>query len=162
MKKFIYGVLFLAIVGIGLVSCKKDRLEIDNQKRNLEFDFSDIYSDGRMLIFNNIQDYETLINDPSEEQVNDFLNHISVMEHATYAEYLLTLSVDERDSIDYDDYLSKILNEDCVVQIGDYLYKVNTSTEKVYVMHKDYIEDYSQLVDEYLDAGKVEIGRAHV
>lgn len=156
MKKLIYCIFVLAIVSTIFLSCNKESLEISSLKSGWELDFSNIYSDGRMLIFKYVQDYELLVNDPSEELVVEFLDYISNMEHKTQADYLSTLTQKELDSIDYDEYLSKILNEDCIVQIGEYLYKVNTATEKVYVMHEKFIEDYEQLVEENLDAGKVQ------
>jgi len=156
MKKLIYCIFVLAFASTMFFSCNKESLENSNLKSDWELEFDNIYSDGRMLIFKYVQDYELLVNDPSEELVVEFLDYISEMEHTTQADYLSTLNQEELDSIDYDEYLSKILNEDCIVQIGEYLYKVNTSTEKVYVMHEEFIEDYEQLVEENLDAGKVQ------
>jgi hypothetical protein len=78
------------------------------------------------------------------------------MNYRKYSDYLSTLSEEELETIEFDDYFSFILNEDCIVQIGNYLYKVNTSTEKVYVMHEEFIEDYDYLVAENLENGHIQ------
>lgn len=49
-----------------------------------------------------------------------------------------------------DDYLASILNEDWIVQIGDYLYRVNIPNEKVFVLPVKHIDQYDQLVEENL------------
>jgi hypothetical protein len=85
MKKLVYGTLFLALVGISIQSCKKD-LSRPNQEE-LKFDSElNIASDGRMLVFKTVEDYEKVVDNPSETIRETFLNRVSKMEHITHSE----------------------------------------------------------------------------
>jgi hypothetical protein len=54
----------------------------------------------------------------------------------------------ENDDLLGDDDLAQILNEDWIVQIGDYLYRVIKPTESVYVLPVVNISEYQDLVNE--------------
>jgi hypothetical protein len=54
----------------------------------------------------------------------------------------------ENDDLLGDDDLAQILNEDWIVQIGDYLYRVNKPTELVYVLPASNVSEYQDLVNE--------------
>lgn len=47
-----------------------------------------------------------------------------------------------------DDYLRSLLNQDNIMQIGDYLYRINKTDESVYVLPAENINQYSDLVSE--------------
>ena len=53
MKKLIYGTLFLALVGIGFVGCKKEnKLPLSETNKN------EITTNGKMLIFETVESFE--------------------------------------------------------------------------------------------------------
>ncbi len=146
MKKVIYESLFIAILGIYLVNCKKQNTNVVKENVELEADFN-IRSDGRMLIFNSTNDYEKVVNNPNENIKTSFLNTVLKMEHITYSEQKAIQKIGNDKQID-DEYLGQILNKDLIVQIGNYLYRVNKSSESVYVLPLENIADYQDLVTE--------------
>lgn len=149
MKKFICTCLLLSSIIIYL-ACDKDQIEfsdIDKTETILQ-ELEGISSDGRMLIFSTTEDYKKIVNDPSKEIRLDFSNKVKKLQHTTYAEHLaLSKAKNNYDLIDDDD-LSQILNKDCIVQIGDYLYRINKPNESVYVLPAKNISEYHDLVNE--------------
>ena len=150
MKKFIFGTLFLALVGIGITSCKKEVIKNPiNQKEIPSLDFN-MTSDGKMLIFKTTGDYKTVLTDPSEEIKSKFLKELKNMNFTSYAEILSMSKSSENEDLLGDDDLAEILNSDWIVQIGDYLYRVNKPTESVYVLSASHTNQYNDLVNENL------------
>lgn len=148
MKKLIYGTLFLALVGIGVVGCKKEVVKnpaTQNESTSSEFNIS---SDGKMLIFKTTDGYKKVVNDPTEEIKSKFLKEVANFKHTTYSELLSMSKSSENDDLLGDDDLAQILNEDWIVQIGDYLYRVNKPTESVYVLPASKVSEYQDLVNE--------------
>lgn len=146
MKKIVFGVMMFSLVGISLNSCKKDSLS-DSKKETSFYKGLNIKSDGRMLIFKTIEDYQKIVENPTESIRFDFISKVSKMKHNTYTEKNENLKSND-DSLLGDDYLAQILNEDWIVQIGDYLYRVNKPEEKVYVLPAVNIDQYNDLVNQ--------------
>jgi hypothetical protein len=123
----------------------KEYLELETQefvKSDVKYD---ITSDGRMLVFPSVEDYEKVIGNPSKHFQEGFLSKIQTIKHATFAEK----KAKQRDSsLIRDRHLSQILNQDGIVQIGDYLYRVNKPTESVYVLPALNLDEYQDLVYE--------------
>lgn len=148
MKKLIYGTLFLALLGILVVGCKKE--EIQNpitQKESTSSEFN-LSSDGKMLIFKTTDDYKKVVNDPTEEIKSKFLKELANLKYTSYAKSSSPNKSSFSDDLLGDDDLAQILNEDWIVQIGDYLYRVNKPTESVYVLPTSNISEYQDLVNE--------------
>ena len=125
------------------MSCKK---EVTPNQVNLEDSKKqEMTSDGRMLIFNSSSTYENLVSNPDENAQKELLLKISKMSHTTYAE-----KIEKEKSVDLidDEYFSSIINEDAIVQIGDYLYRINAASEKVFVLPASHISEYADLVNE--------------
>jgi hypothetical protein len=76
MKKLIYGSIFLALVGIGIVCCKKSIINPSSQNLITSSEFN-ISSDGKMLIFKTTDDYKKVVNDPTEEIKSKFLKEVA-------------------------------------------------------------------------------------
>ena len=144
MKKLLFlGGVCSILLTLTFVSCKK---EVVPKKEVLgESEKQEMTSDGRMLIFNSSSTYESLVSNPDEKAQKEFLMKISKMNHITYAE-----KNEKETSIDLidDEYFSSIINEDGIVQIGDYLYRINAVSEKVFVLPASHISEYSDLVCE--------------
>jgi hypothetical protein len=144
MKREIYVGVFLALVGVSIVGCKKNV-----SQPTPKFDLTlNIATDGRMLIFKTTEDYNKVVNNPTEKERSVFISKVKGMKHTTYAEKLAITKSGESDDLIGDEYMSTILNEDWIVQIGDYLYRVNKPTESVYVLPAANIDEYQDLVDE--------------
>ena len=101
-----------------------------------------------MLIFKTTDDYKKVVNNPTEEIKSKFLKEVANFKHTTYSELLSKSKSSENDDLLGDDDLAQILNEDWIVQIGDYLYRVNKPTELVYVLPASNVSEYQDLVNE--------------
>ena len=144
MKKLIYGTLFLALVGIGVVGCKKE-----NKLPLVESNKSKISTDGKMLIFETVESYENSVEDLTEEKREKVLSEISKLNFKNYFSVEHFNSKSGNDSIqEMDDYLGQLLNEVGIVQIGNYIYKVNLQSEKVFVLAVSNSSEYQDLVNE--------------
>lgn len=144
MKRVIYVGAFLALVGVSIVGCKKD---VSNPAPKFDSELN-IASDGKMLIFKTTADYNNVVNNPTEKEWSMFISKVKEMKHTTYAEKLALNKSGESDDLIGDEDLAQILNDEWIVQIGDYLYRVNKPTESVYVLPAANIDEYQDLVDE--------------
>ena len=97
------------------------------------------------LVIKSVDAYEALI---SSDEVNKkaYLNSVEGMPFTTHNELLKI----EKSSIDLigNEFLSSILNKDLIVQIGDYLYKINPELNKVFVLPAINVDEYNDLVNE--------------
>lgn len=152
MKKLVFGGLFLSAIVGGFVACKKEVLTPTNSAESTNAEvlrFNETYhvaSTGKMLVFESAGSYsETIGKADSAYQVN-FLKTVEEFEHTSFLEDLIERKSDSNPV--EDDYLASILNKDQIVQIGDYLYRVNIADEKVFVLPAENIEQYSDLKGE--------------
>ena len=146
MKKLLLSMgVFSMLLSVTLVACKKADLQAENSNEDRVIIQNDeklnISSDKKMLIFKTVEDYERIVNNPSEEILTDFSSKVSKMDHTTILEKSSSNELN-------DEFLSKILNKDYVVQIGEYLYKVNKPAEKVFVLPASCLSEYNDLVTE--------------
>ena len=104
------------------------------------------YSDGKMLIFKSLEDYEAVVDQPTKEVEMAFISEVSQMKHLTY----LKTKGEQKTGVDLvgDDYLAQILSEDLTVQIGDWIYRVNKPEEKVFALSAENSDMYDDLVSE--------------
>lgn len=154
MKKLIYGSLFLTLVGMVIVGCKKSEIESTNLKtsqastKTLVFDEEyHVASNGKLLVFESSDTYHSTISNLDSTHTANFLKKIGNMDYTQAKE---AINQKNEQNIIGDDYLASILNEDWIVQIGDYLYRVNKPNEKVFALPAKHIDQYDQLVDENL------------
>jgi len=105
------------------------------------------WSDGRMLVFSNLGEFEKVVDNPTNQFIENFISEVNGMSHITYSKLL---STGNREDTLMDEYLAFILNKDLTVQIGDYLYRVNKAREKVFVLPASDIGNYNDLVSENL------------
>jgi hypothetical protein len=144
MKKLIYGTLFLALVGIGVVGCKKE-----NKLPLVESNQSEISANGKMLIFESVESYEKSVEYTTAEKRERLLSDISKLNFKNYFSVDHLNSKSGNDSIqEMDDFLGQILNDAGIVQIGNYIYKVNLQSEKVFVLPVSNSAEYEDLVNE--------------
>jgi hypothetical protein len=128
-----------------LSSCKKEAVknthsQLASHEKSLRYG-----TDGRMLIFYSVADYETTVTDPTEEDRNAFLEDIDALGYKSYSDYL---AEDEtRTDAVGEDFLAHVLNKDRIVQIGSYLYQVDILTGEVLVLPAAELDEYQDLAD---------------
>jgi hypothetical protein len=100
------------------------------------------------LAFKTIEDYERVVNNPTEELRDGFLK--TVNDFANFTPYGKSArSRDAKDAVSIaDEYFASIINTDLAVQIGDNIFRVNPSTEKVYALPVVNAGQYQDLVAE--------------
>jgi hypothetical protein len=149
MKKLIYGGLFLTVLGMGVVGCKKRNIEptsIQTSQKSIqqEVNFENIYrvgTDGKMLVFESSESYEKAISNLDSTHIVNFFSTISALDFKSYYQI-------KKPSSTSDQYLDNLLNEDLAIKIGNFIYRVNMEDEKVFVLHAKFNDQYSELVDE--------------
>jgi len=119
-----------------------------------------VNSDGNKLIFATSDDFDRFIAadlegsnkapkvqklDDSKTSNRDLKTELSSENYVSYAQYIKMNNLDN--SVE-DETLSMILNKDQIVQIGDFLYKLNKAEEKVFVLAASFSSEYSDLVSE--------------
>lgn len=143
MKKLIFGGLFLALVGIGVGSCKKEKLQQQTEIQNVKNEFG-VSTDGRMLIFSTVADYEKAI---VSENVSKFELLFSTIEGLKFKNYFSQSEVKSGVVEKMDDFLGKLLNPEGAIQIEDHIYKVDLDKEKVFVIKSTLKDsDYNDLI----------------
>lgn len=106
------------------------------------------------LAFKSISDYEKIVNLPSDDIKNKFLKTINSFTDFTAFEkkqnFTKNLNVANEKLINLieDEYFRNILNSDLMVQIGTNIFRINPSTEKVYVLAVENENQYKDLISE--------------
>ncbi len=144
MKKLVFGGLFLALIGTGVVGCKKENNQINSDLTNNDFS-----ANGKMLVFESVESYENSIEIQSTEKQEKLLYEISKLKFNNYFSLEHIYSKSGNDSVqEMDEFLGQLLNEDGIIQIGDYIYKVNLQSAKVFVLPAANLAEYQDLVNE--------------
>jgi hypothetical protein len=158
MKKIIYGGLFLVLVGITVYSCKKEEIKSENQTSI----FDRIKTDGKILIFETLKDYETVTDGETPEKLkSELIKHIQNLKFNNYFSNKENNSTiqqkdGENEIQEMDEELGQLLNEDGVVQIDNNLYKVNLGNESVFKLPAPlYGMHYTTLVAELTEGTPV-------
>jgi hypothetical protein len=159
MKKLIYGSLFLALVGIGIVGCEKKIIqptnhhELTSDRSNLKFD-SNVTTDGVLLIFNSLADYENLwspndvIPSQSAEQINQFVNNLSSVNYSKFktSQNFETIKNAGREE-EFPSLIFELLNKDGAIQVGTHVFYFDFIAKKGYAIKKeDKANSYSDLI----------------
>lgn len=151
MKKFNSWVLFFAITIASLSSCnKKEVVQPSNNgtnNANVNSEFN-ITSDGTMLIFETIEDYEKIVNNLTESNEENLVTTIEKLGHKNYLSSAPMVLKNDDDSIqEMDEILAQLLNQDGAIQIEEHIYKVDLVKEKVFVISAENREsDYQDLI----------------
>lgn len=137
MKKYVFGVLFLTAVGIGMVGCKKmnptttaDGLQNQTKYVSVET-IRGLEKTGSILRFKTIEDYVDFVEDSIQikwQRIDDFT---AAQGFENY--FVQNPIIDEEDSLAMDEMFGKLLNADAVVIIGRYAVKVDLQNEAVFV-----------------------------
>jgi hypothetical protein len=151
MKKLVFRGSFIALVGIGLIGCEKEAItqhgKVNNSINKNEVNY---FSNDTLLVFRTVEDYEVAITDITNEEEIDFVTRIKELSYTSYSEHLENEGGQAEDLIG-DNVLNTILNKDWVVQIGNYLYRVNMQLDKVFVLPVTHASYYNDLVSQNLE-----------
>lgn len=147
MKKLIYVSIIGLAVGTGFIGCKKEiypKKNTDTLSTNsslAKIEMASLYRvENGMIVISSVEDFDSIINIVDSKFCQDLIN-------LNYTSYKETIKDDSLNTIE-DEFLSALLNKDQSVQVGNYIYRINKATEKVYVIHKSHIESYQDLVSE--------------
>ena len=145
--------MFSILLSVTLVACKKENISKNQTSTGTTIGTSPLTSNDQttvspeksFLVIKSVDAYEALISS-DEVSKKEFLNSVEEMPFTTHNEVLKI----EKSTLDLigSEFLSSILNKDLVVQIGDYLYKINPESHKVFVLPAINAKEYSDLVNE--------------
>ncbi|NHN24559.1 hypothetical protein FIA58_002625 [Flavobacterium jejuense] len=146
----------LLLVFLSFFSCSNE--EEVNPLTNDDFNSLGMRSDGKLLIFKSIEDYEKVVNNPSEALQNEVLNEITKMPHLTYAEVnpIVALDINTIDTY-ISPYFSKLINKDNCIQIGSHIFRINKQNGTVLVLEAKYANEYQDLVQENILNSHIQI-----
>lgn len=154
MKKLMIKGSYFALIVATLAACKKDNVNpssthsTDIQTNySLKSNSTKYYSDGEVLIFNTAEDYENSISNLDGRSSQLFLKSIVNMNYTSYKERLI-IEGDNAEDLIGDDFFNTMLNKDRIIQIGEYLYKINMQKELVFVLPTIKRTEYNDLVSE--------------
>jgi hypothetical protein len=142
-SKLIYSILIGVTI---LFGCQKEESSKTNQKlkNNSSYLF---YEQSNRLVLNSVEDFDSLIDIADD----DMLNSIKNRDFICYQE---SVSPSDSNIID-DNFLSVVLNSDQVIQIKNYLYRINKTSNKVFVLHKNFCNFYQDLINENITNDKI-------
>lgn len=88
---------------------------------------------------------ESEVQNRANSPSRDIKGELSAQNYIPYSEYIAANNLDD---LIGEEILREVLNKDQIVQIGNFLYRLNKTDEKVFVLSVDYITEYSDLVSE--------------
>ena len=158
----------LLLIGIAMVGCKKELPPaLEKNQKSLNETITDELSvtDG-ILTFSSQEAYEIFIanfiseEDGMDESVfEESMDYLQTLDYISLYAYKLqqdSVGQYEIDSLYGSEFLQNILNSDHLVIIGDYIFKINMSTEHVYVLELSDIDHISDLIDENITDGYIQ------
>jgi hypothetical protein len=144
MKKLIYLFFTVSIFGISIVGCKKDVIQKNQINSPLSKSANGIIPlyevKNNMLVISSVEVFDSIISIIDDKLIDD-------LKKLSYVSYIEEVKEDSLNTIE-DDFLSVVLNKDQVVQIGNYIYKINKTSSKVFAIHKNNFKSYSDLISE--------------
>jgi hypothetical protein len=168
MKKLIYGGLFLAIVGITMGGCEKKTIQPTNSINLDQIDLKSttiVSTDGTLLIFNSLADYENLWTQNEENlsqtegQVTQLINSLSSMNYLKFKasqnfETIKNAGLEE----EFPSLIFELLNKDGAIQVGTHVFYFDFIAKKGYAIKKeDKASSYSDLITGNVSNPKVQM-----
>ena len=164
MKKTFFAITLIATSLF--ISCKKEK-QVTNQpteisksnssENSFAKEFNLTLSENR-LVFKTVDDYKKAIDNPTEEvakkfkfAVNNFTNFKS------YLSFKNSKKIKNTDDLFNDPYFEAILNSDKVVQIGNFIYRINPLSQKVFVLPSKNSSEYNDLVNENTNNSNIKV-----
>jgi hypothetical protein len=105
---------------------------------------------GDRLAFASVADYKRAVDEPSDRTKAGFARTVAALKGFTsLAEKQKSASpraAGPDSAMIRDEYFAAILNADHVVQIGDYIFRIDPAVERVYVLPVEHEKEYSDLI----------------
>jgi hypothetical protein len=139
MKKLIYGTLFLALVGIGVVGCKKEVSSLNTTSENVSSPYKGVTIANNMLTFETNEDYFKIVNDSSYKVREDFTLFLKTL---NFKNYFSASQKKSEGSQEMDEFFGQILNQNGCIQIGENVFKIDLLKERVFVMKNSMLNEY--------------------
>lgn len=151
MKKMLIMVVALGI-GWATQGCKKVNEDLTNSDNTNTFKTSlgnVDYKIDKTLVFQSREDYFNLVNAESLEERQKFCDEVNAKGFKNYLLNPLHASLEKNSSIqEMDDFFGQLLNTDGCIQIGEHVFKIDLSKEKVFCCLSEKIGScYQDLVD---------------
>lgn len=164
MKRF-FTLFFIIFI---FFSCKKQdsvNPEANQSQSTSSVIAENVLSQNNRLVFHSLEDYELYVSDSSKKSqliaaTNSTDSYISISRYASDANLRKAASSRFQSSPEivdslYPEFLTSILNPDGIVQIEDYIIKVDMSKERVLVLHATDSSYYEDLVNNNLTNEKI-------
>jgi hypothetical protein len=143
MKKTLISAM--ALLGIAMAT-------MTSCKRNDEVSTTTQSNGNARVVFQSIDEYESLFEDPTQTEAKT--NEIAAR-YGTYTENARLAETPE-DTL-YPEFLQKILNDDHIVEIGNWLIKVNMENKVCSVLDKQYVGEYKDLANDNFNNSHIQI-----
>lgn len=150
-RNLVFVSMSFGVAVLTLFSCKKESISTGLEPlkpgsgTTKSAESYGISTDGRMLIFNTLDDYARVVENPDESTMADFTREAQALSFTSYAEQLDNLPEEQRTNELGSDYFTSFVNTDYIVQIGNYVYKLAPKQSKVLVLDAADIAYYDDL-----------------
>ncbi len=134
------------LVGITIVACKKDEKQPNEQNEIINAKYRGISVSNNMLKFEKLEDYFAIVNNESSDVRVKFAEYAGTLGFKNYFSKTHILAKSES-SQEMDDFFGQIINEDACIQIGQHIYNIDLTKERVFVLNSDKVTlGYNDLV----------------
>jgi hypothetical protein len=166
-KALVYGITLLFVSAIMFTGCKKDNnpASLTNKQQGKVYTIKE-----GMVTFKTITGYRNFLDNMTEADRTGFINDVNsntgfkpLSKSAKLAARASTnrLVLTGVDTLDDDiedilesDFLTRLINADGLVQIGDYMFNIDVVNQKCYAMHTYWLgTDSSRIIYNYLYNG---------
>lgn len=139
MKKLIFCGVFIALVGIGFLSCKKEEILKDKSSESKEqmilksnTIYENVSTDGTMLMFSSSESYDSFLSSLTTDR--DFFDYLSGLTYLKFKSSNVYTEMQTSEIEEYPEFLLEILNKDGAIQIGNHIYRMDFLVRKVFVI----------------------------
>lgn len=167
MKKLIFGGLFLGLIAIGFVGCKKEFSSDNVVKGKTEIN-EDIIVNKDILSFKTFEAYEKFVGMEADVDREQILKAIKNSGFKNYLDSksteLIAKSEENSDSLyddstedndDMDEFFGQLLNKDGAIFIDNYLFKLDFLNKNVYAIKTNMVDNnYKTLINKLNNLGQ--------
>lgn len=160
MKKLTFLTVFFAIsFAVFFHACKNSKSGKLKEITTPESAIFNLSKRGNLLIFKSVEDYEKIIDNPTDSLMQQVLQAIYSLKFNSISDYLIDTTNHLKDPAKFkslltidtlfsDDYFKSLLNKDLCVQIGKNIFRINPLSEKVFILPDSCINSYNDLINE--------------
>lgn len=160
MKNFAFLTVFFTVSFVFLFhACKNSKSEKLKEIITPESAAFNLSKRGDLLVFKSIEDYEKIIDNPTDSLMEQVLQAIHSLKFNSISDYLIDSTNNLKDPAKFkslltidtlfsDDYFKSLLNTDLCIQIGKNIFRINPLSEKVFILPDSCINSYTDLINE--------------